>query len=111
ITSERAIALLWASYDDNIRLTKEIGLFKQHIVLEDKKILAKIAKLGSIMLYFQAPDKRVGYVIKENNSYSYKVVSNEEDVKKINSLFDALNKQIRTGYFSIPNALVLKGDK
>lgn len=109
ITQERALALLWASYDDNIRLTKEIGLFKQHIKIEDKKILAKIAKLGSVMLYFQAPDKRVGYAVKQGDSYGYKVVSNEDDIKKINNLFDALNKQIRTGYFSIPNAL--QGDK
>lgn len=108
ITQERALALLWASYDDNIRLTKEIGLFKQHIQLEDKKILARVAKLGSVMLYFQAPDKRVGYAVKENNSYSYKVVNNEDDIKQINSLFDALHKQIRTGYFTIPNTL--KGD-
>jgi len=111
ITDERALALLWASYDDNIRLTKEIGIFKQHIKLEDKKILAKVAKLGSVMLYFQAPDKRVGYTVKENDSYTYKIVSNEDDVKEINALFDALNKQIRTGYFTIPNALVLQGDK
>lgn len=111
ITQERALALLWASYDDNIRLTKEIGLFKQHIKINDKKILAKIAKLGSMMLYFQAPEKSVGYAIKDGDSYSYKVVTNEDDVKQINNLFDALNKQIRTGYFSVPNALVLKGDK
>lgn len=108
ITQERALALLWASYDDNIRLTKEIGLFKQHIKLEDKKILAKVAKLGSVMMYFQAPDNRVGYVTKNNGSYAYKVVTNEDDVKQINTLFDALTKQIRTGYFTIPNAL--KGD-
>ena len=111
ITQERALALLWASYDDNIRLTKEIGLFKQHIDIENKKILAKIAKLGSVMLYFQAPDKRVGYLAKQAGSYTYKVATNEEDVKQINNLFDALNKQIRTGYFSVPNALVLQGDK
>jgi len=111
ITQERALALLWASFDDNIRLSKEIGIFKQHIKIDDKKILAKVAKLGSVMLYFQAPDKRVGFVEKQQDSYLYKVVTNEDDIKQINALFDALNKQIRTGYFSIPNALTLKGVK
>jgi hypothetical protein len=105
ITQERALALLWASYDDNIRLTKEIGLFKQHITLENNKILAKVAKLGSVMMFFEAPDSRVGYVTKADGSYSYKVVNNEEDVKQIKTLFDALHKQIRTGYFTIPNAI------
>lgn len=111
ITQERALAQLWASYDDNIRLTKEIGLFKQHIKLEDKKILAQVAKIGSIMIYFKSPDERVGYVKKQNGSFTYKVVTNEDDIKEINTLFDALNKQIRTGYFTIPNALALKGVK
>jgi hypothetical protein len=111
ITQERALAQLWASYDDNIRLTKEIGIFKQNIEIDSKQILAQVAKLGSVMLYFQTPDKRFGYATKQNDSYAYKVVTNEEDVKKIKALFDALNKQIRTGYFTLPNALVLQGDK
>ncbi len=105
ITQERALALLWASYDDNIRLTKEIGIFKQHVKLDDQKILAQVAKLGSVMLFFKSPDKRVGYAEQKNGSYSYKLANNEDDIKRINSLFDALNKQIRTGYFTIPNAL------
>jgi hypothetical protein len=63
------------------------------------------------MLFFQAPDKRVGYAVKKDDSYAYKVLTKEEDIKQIKTLFDALNKQIRTGYFSIPNALVLQGDK
>jgi len=111
ITQERALAMLWASYEDTIRLTKEIGLFKQQIQLNDKKFLAKIAKIGSVMMYFQAPDERVGYVSKVGTEYKYKVVSNPDDIKKITALFDALQKQIRTGYFTLPNALVLMENK
>jgi len=107
ITQERALAMLWASYDDNIRLTKEIGLFKQQIDLRGKKILAQVAKIGSVMMYFSAPDGSVGHVVKDQNTYAYKVITDPEDIKKINTLFDALQKQIRTGYFTLPNALVL----
>jgi chromosome segregation ATPase len=111
ITSERALAMVWASYDDAIRLTKEIGIFKQQISINDKKLLAKVAKIGSVMIYFQAPDESVGYVSKTDTGYEYKVVNNAEDVKKITALFDALQKQIRTGYFTLPNALVLMENK
>lgn len=111
ITEEKALSLIWASYDDQVRLTKEIGLFKQDITVDGETKLAKIAKLGSVMLYFATPDDQVGYLQKDKNGYSYKVATDEADRKKIVALFDALQKQIRTGYFSLPNALVLTESK
>ncbi|MDQ7042250.1 MAG: DUF3450 family protein [Sulfurimonas sp.] len=111
ITNEKALSLTWASYDDTIRVTKEIGLFKQQINFKGKDVLAKIAKLGSIALFFTTPTDEVGFVVKNGDSYSYKHITNPEDIKKIVALFDALQKQIRTGYFELPNALVLQGSK
>lgn len=111
ITEEKALSLVWASYDDTIRLTKEIGKFKQEIVLDGKPVLADIAKLGSIMMFFSTPDNRVGYVSKNGEKYTYKVVTKKEDRAKIINLFDSLQKQIRTGYFSLPNALILSESK
>lgn len=107
ITQEKALSLVWASYDDALRITKEIGLFKQTIELNGEPKMAKVAKLGSIALYFTTPDNQVGYVVKEGKSYKYTIEENEEKVQKIVALFDSLQKQIRTGYFSVPNALVL----
>ena len=109
ITNEKALSLTWASYDDIIRVTKEVGLFKQQINFKGNDVLAKIAKLGSVAIFFATPSDEVGFVVKENNTYSYKHITDPEDIKKIVSLFDALQKQIRTGYFELPNALVLQG--
>jgi tRNA/tmRNA/rRNA uracil-C5-methylase (TrmA/RlmC/RlmD family) len=109
ITDERALALLWASYEDNIRLTSEIGLFKQKINIDGQDVLAQVAKIGSVMLFFATPDDRVGYAVKDVNGYTYKTVDGKEKRESIVALFDALAKQIRTGYFRIPNALVLTG--
>jgi len=111
ITQEKALALLWVSYDDNIRLTKEIGLFKQNIKVDGINVLAQVAKIGSVMMYFSTPNNQVGYVVKDSTGYSYKVATAEEDVKNIVALYDALQKNIRTGYFTLPNALILKGAK
>ena len=111
ITNEKALALTWASYDDLIRLTKEIGIFKQQIEFGGKKVLAKVAKLGSVALFFSTPNEAVGFVVKEGNTYAYKHITDPEDSKKIVALFDALQKQIRTGYFELPNALVLQESK
>ncbi len=109
ITNERALALLWASYEDNIRLTSEIGLFKQAVTIDGQNVLAQVAKIGSVMLFFATPDDRLGYVVKDNGGYTYVTVNNKEKRESIMALFDALGKQIRTGYFRIPNALVLTG--
>ena len=109
VTQEKALALTWASYDDALRLTKEIGLFKQEITLNDEVTLAKIAKVGSVMMFFSTLDEKVGYVKKEGNAYKYVIVTDEVETTEIVKLFDALQKQIRTGYFTLPNALLLRG--
>jgi len=108
ISQEKALALTWASYDDTLRLTKEIGQFKQEITLDGKETIAKIAKVGSVMMFFATPDDRVGYVKQEGNAYSY-VVADGSQRDQIIDLFDSLQKQIRTGYFTLPNALLLRG--
>ena len=109
ISQEKALALTWASYDDALRLTKEIGQFKQEITLDGKATMAKIAKVGSVMMFFATPDDRVGYVKKDGQKYSYVVAADTVERDQIIDLFDALQKQIRTGYFTLPNALLLRG--
>lgn len=107
ITQEKALALTWANYDDTLRITKEIGLFKEEITLEGEAKLAKIAKVGSVMMFFSTLDDSVGYVKKEGSSYKYVVVTDDTARAEIVHLFDALQKQIRTGYFTLPNALLV----
>ena len=111
ITPERALAQLWASYGDNLRMTKEIGLFKQKISLGGQDTQAEIAKLGTVMLFFAAPDNRVGYVTQDGSAYTYQIVTDPKVRDQIVLLFDSLNKQIRTGLFTLPNALLLQGGK
>ncbi|MDP3302199.1 MAG: DUF3450 family protein [Sulfuricurvum sp.] len=107
ITEEKALSLLWAGFDDNLRMTKEIGVFKQEIVLDKKKVLCEVGKIGTVMMFFATSDNRAGYVVKEGNVYDYKVVNDEKEKEKIVALFSALKLQIRTGYFQLPNALVM----
>ncbi len=109
ISQEKALALTWASYDDALRLTKEIGQFKQDITLDGKATISKVAKVGSMMMFFETPDDRVGYVKQDGNKYSYVVAEDSTQRDQIIDLFDALQKQIRTGYFTLPNALLLRG--
>ena len=111
ITQEKALSLVWASYDDALRMTKEIGLFKQQIKIGNEEKLAKVAKIGTAMMFFMTPDDQVGFVKKNDKTYTYVVSTDEKSRKEIHTLFDALQKQIRTGYFTLPNALIVAGVK
>lgn len=107
ITAQKALALTWNSYGDAIRMSKENGIFKQTIELNGQDRLADVARIGTMMMFFMTPNNEVGYVVKDQQGWQYKQAINKEEMDQINTLFDAFKKQIRTGYFTLPNALVV----
>ncbi len=106
VTPQKALALTWNVYGDAIRMTKENGLFKQTITINNKERLAEVARIGTVMMYFKTPNNEVGYVVKDAHGYNYQVEQNKENQEEILALFDAFKKQIRSGYFQLPNALL-----
>ena len=106
VTPQKGLALVWNSYTDAMRMTKENGLFKQTIKLDGEDRLAEVARVGTMMLFFKTPDNEVGYVQKSATGYGYKKAQTKENKEQILALFDAFKKQIRTGYFTLPNAVL-----
>ena len=106
VTAQKALALTWNSYGDAIRMSKENGIFKQTINLNGEDRLAEVARVGTMMMFFRTPNNEMGYVIKSDKGWEYKQVINKEEMTQIATLFDAFKKQIRTGYFTLPNALI-----
>ena len=111
ITPQKALSYVYNSYADEIRMTKENGIFKQTINLDGKNKLVDVARIGTAMMFFKTPNDTVGYVVKNGNDWSYKEELNKEKQTQILNIFDAFKKQIRTGYFTLPNALVLSEAK
>ena len=109
VTPEQAVAKIWGSYDDVIRMSSENGLFKQPITIGGEEKLAQIVKLGTVMLFFKLPTGEVGYATKDNGAYAYVIEQESARQKQILTLFDAMNKQIRTGYFTLPYAVLEQG--
>jgi len=107
ITPQKALSYVYNSYADEIRMTKENGVFKQTITLDGKDKLVKVARIGTAMMFFQTPNDRVGYVLHSGTSWEYKEEFNKEKQDEISTIFDAFVKQIRSGYFTLPNVLVL----
>ena len=111
VNPQKGLALTWNAYSDAMRMTKENGLFKQTININGQDRLAEVARLGTMMMYFKTPDNSVGYATKDAKGWYYKEVVSKEEKDQILYLFDSFKKQIRSGYFTLPNAIVMGGTK
>ena len=106
IDSKKAVNRMWAFIEDEIRLSKENGIYQQTIYLNGEQVLADIAKLGTALMYFQTGDKRVGMASRHiDGNWQYIEITQNQKIEQIALLFDSLKKQIRQGYFELPNPL------
>jgi hypothetical protein len=105
LAPQRAVNRLWAFYEDEFRLTRENGLHAQTIALGPERVLADVAKLGAMALYFQTQDGRLGQARRVGRDWRFEVLEDEAARAQVAALFDALRKQIRQGYFELPLAL------
>lgn len=102
----RVINRLWSFYEDELRLTRENALYSQIIPLNGDRVLADVAKLGTVALYFQTRDDRVGQAVRSGNEWRFVTTEERLDQQQIATLFDSLQKQIRTGFFELPNGSI-----
>jgi hypothetical protein len=109
LPAHRAANRLWAYFEDEFRITRETGLHKQTVALGKETVLADVAKVGSVLLYFKTQDGRLGYARREQNGWRFLATDDAIDKAQIAQLFDALNKQIRQGYFELPMTLGVAG--
>ncbi len=93
---------LWALVEDELRLTRENGLYRQILPLAGGSSLVEVAKLGMVMLFFKTPDGRYGLARRTGDNWRYELVAHDSDRQRIAALMDALRKQIRQGYFELP---------
>lgn len=103
ITPQRAVNRLWSFYEDELRLTKENGIYSQVISLNGQEVMVDVARLGMAFMYFRTKDERFGMAVDTPQGWRFERVSDAEDARRIEDLFDSLTKQIRTGFFTLPN--------
>lgn len=105
LTTERALARLWSFVEDEIRLTKESGVHRQTLVIDGNEQLVDVVRVGMVMLFFKTGDDVVGHAVKIDGKWTTRTLTAPDDRKRVLTLFDNFRKQIRVGYFEIPNAL------
>lgn len=102
---QKVAARLWQHIEDELRLTRENGVYQQTITLGPEDVLVDIARLGMVAIYFRTTDGRVGYARPAGADWTWTQIQGPEEATQIVALFDAMKKQIRTGYFELPLAL------
>ena len=98
----RAANRLWSFVEDELRLTRESGLHQQTVALGDERVLAQVAKLGSMLLFYRTEDGRVGRASRTNAGWRFERIDDDAGRARVAALFDALGKQIRQGWFELP---------
>lgn len=101
----RAANRLWSLYEDELRLTRENAMDRQTIQLGGEEVLVDVARMGMVALYFRTPDGRAGWATRSGETWGFELASDRADIDRIAELFEALAKQIRVGWFEVPNVL------
>ncbi len=104
-TPEKALNRVWAIYEDNFRMSHENGIFRQNVMIDGQEYLADVVRLGSIAMFFKTSDNKMGYFAKADKGWNLVESVDPEQKERIAVLFDSMKKQIRSGYFVIPNAI------
>jgi hypothetical protein len=102
---QRALNRLWGFVEDELRMTRESGLFSQPVTVEGKEQLADVVRVGMVALYYKTPSDEFGMSAFENGSWTFRSLNDAEQRKQLRTLFETFKKQIRVGYFELPNAL------
>lgn len=107
INPYKAASHLWAFIEDEIRLHKDTGLYKQVLNINGSDQLVDIVKVGMIGLYYKT-ERQVGLMTKNEGNWVVAPLHDKGDIEAVDYLFDAIKKGIRVGFFKLPGLLKLK---
>ncbi|MCA9543816.1 MAG: DUF3450 family protein [Myxococcales bacterium] len=105
LTPQGALARLWSLAEDELRLTRDTGLFRQTVALEGSEVLADVVRLGMVALYYRTGEGGVGVVRRDGDGWRAVPLAGETEVQQVEDLFQAFKKQIRVGFFTLPSAV------
>lgn len=106
-TPQRVAANLWSFIEDELRLTRESGLYRQTISVDGSELLVEVAKIGMLYLYYKTSQDQYGRAMHGEQGWIFESVSSNKNQSQLSELFESFKKQIRVGLFEIP--ITMKG--
>lgn len=101
----RAVGRLWTLVEDELRLTRENIMDRQVVALDGEEVLVDVARIGMVALFFRTEDGRYGRAVPAADGWVWTRLDDGTQVAQLTELFDALEKQVRVGWFDLPWAL------
>jgi len=105
----QALTRLWSLIQDEQRLGGESGLYRQPVTIDGQQMLADTLRVGMVMLFLRLPDGRFGYARREGTDWRYLVETDPAQQTLLRAVFDSFAKRVRSGFFTLPNALPQAG--
>jgi len=105
LSSHKAANTLWSMIEDELKLARDNGVYRQSVVINQKEYLAHVAKIGMVMMYMRFGNDEYGQFRKTGSTWRAERNTDTSDIEKIKTLFTALEKQVHVGYFELPNTL------
>lgn len=100
-----AIAQAWEWIDGELDLRRKSELSQQAVTLDGQVVLADVARIGLIALYFRTPDGRYGLARRHGDEWRWEVLAAPEDGQRLAALFSALEGGETRGLFVLPGAV------
>ncbi|MCO4773298.1 MAG: DUF3450 family protein [Deltaproteobacteria bacterium] len=92
---------LWQLLEDELQLTRENGLYQQIVPLGDTEVLAEVARVGMVSLYYRTDTGEVGQATRTRAGWRFAELTDPVQQQVTTDLFVSLRKQIRTGWFEL----------
>jgi len=108
IPPQNAVKKLWALVETELRMTRENSIHSQTISLNGQETLVDVARVGMVALYFRTRDGRFGAALPASDGWTFSTYTDSTRVEQVEKLFSDLEKQIRTGHFTLPVAMPLE---
>lgn len=104
---EQALSRLWSALEDELRLTRDTGLYRQQLDVDGRPQLVDVAKLGMVLLYVRTLDGRFGFAAQDGaGAWKAVLLTDPAGRDRVRRLFEALDGHARQGHFALPHPLV-----
>jgi DNA repair exonuclease SbcCD ATPase subunit len=97
------LARIWNLVESEFRLTTESGLYRQVIDINGDSMLSEVARLGMVLLYYKTFNGKYGYAVNIGDEWHFIQARAVDEERQIDYLFNSLRKNLREGYFTLPN--------
>lgn len=111
LTPRAALSRLWALVEDELRMTRDTGLYRETLDIDGEPMMVDVVRFGAVGLYLRAGDGRVGTVSRVGGAWRTTLLDGEAEQARVNALFDGFKKQIRVGFYTLPNILPAPEDR